>query len=395
MAALDMTAFDAMFKEIYPDGVPEEVAYRKHVFLELVPKADDFEGDVLVLPLFYGGPAGRSATLSTAITNESPSKSKKFVLTIGQDYCSWSVDARTIYASRSNRGAFVSARKKEADLALQSLGLSIAHALYDDGNASIAVVGSGTASPITLTNARDTRWFQEGMVIIADDTADGSSPRVGSGTVTTINEDTGVVAYTGTITALAVGDFIFAQGDVGGLKAKGLAAWLPLAAPSATLFFGVDRTVAPVKLAGTRIDTPTSGIRENVSTLLELVSERGGMPDRVFMSPTNFNALAKDTEATVLREQGGTAKFGFKAFEFEFSGGTAMVTADPDCPGNRAYALTMSSWMVHHLEPLPHIVRDDGRDGVRGATTDTIQMRARTWFQLGCEAPAWNGVCSL
>lgn len=399
MPALDFTGYDAMFKEFYPDGVGEEVAYRKHALLQLLTKKDEFEGDAYVVPIITSGPTGRSASLSKAITNASGATYKKFVILPGasnQDYVAWKVQTRVILASRSNRGAFASARKKEGDLALKQIGASLAHALYGDGSGALGVVSVlPGGNVITLSVARDTRFFYVGQVLQADDTADGSSPRAGSMTVTAVDEDAGqITCGGGLIAGLAVNDTLFQDGDPAS-KLKGLAAWIPLASPGATLFWNVNRSLEPTKLAGSRLNTPGAGVFENVLQMCELVSERGGEPSHIMLSNPKFNELARATEATVERAQGGKGVYGFKTFEFQYSGGSAMVVADPDCPSNRGYVLTLDSWWITHLEALPHIVRDGGVDSIRGATSDDIEMRARYYAELVCEAPAWNGVCAL
>lgn len=396
-ATLDLTEFDAMMKEIYPDGVPEEVAYRRHVLLQKMSKRDDFEGDAYVVPIVIGGPQGRSAKLANAITNIASSVQKKFVITPGAsntDYVVWQIDARTLYASRSNKGSFARARKHEGDLALKQIGNSLANGLYGDGSGQMAQVASVSTNTMTLTRARDTRKFYVGMVLRSDDTSTGASPRTGTMTVTTIDPSAGTVTVGTIVSGTVADDYLFVDGDENN-RIKGLAAWLPLDSPTSTAFWGVDRTVDVEKLSGFRLNNPGAGVFNNILETCENVFELGGMPDVIMLSPNRFNTLAKDTEATIERSEGGDATYGTSGFKFTYSGGTATVYADPDCPDNRGYVLTMDTWWIAHLEGLPHIVRDDGRDALRGATTDTIQMRARYWAEPVCNAPGFNGVCAL
>lgn len=397
-ATLDLTAFDAMMKEMYPPGVPEEVAYRRHTWLQKIEKRDDFEGDAYVVPIIIGGPQGRSAKLANAITNMASSTQKKFVITPGAsnaDYVAWKIDARTLYASRSNKGAFVRARKHEADLALKQIGNSLANGLYGDGTGAMATVDSVASNTMTLTRARDVRKFYIGMVLRSDDNSTGASPRSGTMTVSSLDPSAGTVTVGSIVAGTAAGDTLFVDGDEAN-RIKGLASWLPLTAPTGgDSHWGVDRSVDAERLSGVRLNNAGAGVFNNALELCETVFEVGGMPDLILLSPSKFNTLAKDTEATILREEGGNATYGSKGFDFQYSGGSATVLADPDCPDNRMYVLTTSSWWITHLEGLPHIVRDDGQDAVRGSTTDDIQMRARYWAEPVCNAPGWNGVAAV
>lgn len=399
---LDLTSFDAMLKELYPDKTPEHVATRNRPWLRMVNKQDIFEGDLLVQPVLHEFPAGRSATFATAQTNAFPSESVKFNLTRVRDYGNVLIDAETIRASRSNRGAFVRARQQEIDGVLMALGKSASIALYGSGSGSIGQIATGgiAGAVVTLTNADDVAYFGLNQVIVASTVDGGGAVKGGSVTVLSRDEDAGTVtftvAYTTGIGTGAVLDFLFVQGDYD-LKITGLAGWLPLVAPTGgDNHFGVDRSTDPTRLAGLRQNTPATSVEENILTLAEKIVRNGGEPDLCFINHTAFSNLVKGLGTKVeYQGAGGTADSGFRAVMIHTSAGMVQVIADPDCPPDRGYILTQRVWSLFHLDGFPHIDRLDGNTGLRQSAADGIEVRARYWAQLGCWAPAWNGVFAL
>jgi hypothetical protein len=401
-----MTAFDAMLKELYPGKTPENVALRRHPFLSMVPKADDFEGDNLVCPVYYELPAGRSRTFATAQTNAATSESIKWNVTQAADYAVILIDALTIRASRSNRGAFVNARKMEIDLMLKALGNSASHACYRSGYGALTQLNAdpGTGTTFVCNPIDDARFFMINQEITFSDGQDGQTLRAGgSRTVSAIDEDTGTITVSAALdAALEVGDWVHTEGDPnttsGGLqKIAGLAAHLPLTAPTGgDSFFGVDRSVHPTRLAGQRIDQAANSIEENILELSEEIVRQGGAPDHCFVSHTAFNDLVKSLGSKIeYNGGGGKADFGFGSVAIHTSAGPIRVYPDADCPTNRGYILQMDTWKLHHLDGFPHIDTLDGNSSLRRAAADGIEVRARYWANLVCAAPGWNGVFSV
>lgn len=383
-------------KELYPPGVPENVASRNRVLLSKLQKKDNFYGDQLILPIVHGNPAGRSAVFATAQSNASTSTLKKFALTRAADYGVVLIDAEAIYASQKDVGAFLEAKKNEVDGILDQLGHSLSISLYGSGSGSIGRRGSISSTTITLTSAADAKNFQIGMVLVANDTDNATSVRSGTMVVTGVNEDDGKITVDADdISGFVDNDYLFVEGDPGA-KLTGLAGWIPLSAPSATTFFGVDRSVDTTRLGGVRVDNTSASIEENILTVAEKCVQYGGKPDACFINHTNFSNLVKGLGSKVqYTDTGGKVGVGWRGVMLHTSSGTVEVFPDPDCPSNRGYVLTMDSWCIYHLEGLPHIVTDDGKSSMRRSSADGIEVRVRYWAQLGCKAPAWNGVFSI
>ncbi len=400
--------FDAMLKELYPAGVPQNVATKRHPFLSMVRKVDDFEGDNLVIPIFYENPTGRGALFATAQGNAQPSQSIKWNLTQQSDYAVILIDALTIRASRSNKGAFVNARKTEIDMMLKALGNSAAHACYRSGYGVLGQVTGDvvTATSFVLQNTEDARNFAVGQHIMFAANTDGTGQVASSERqVSAVDEDSGTITMTsGMAGAVAADAYVYTSGDQvdtgtgnGQNKIVGLAGWIPLTAPGGgDSFFGVNRSVHTTRLAGHRLNATGNSIEENILTLSENIVRGGGAPDKCFISHGNFNNLIKGLGTKVeYNGAGGKADVGFGGVQIHTSAGPVMVHPDPDCPSNRGYCLQMDTWALHHLDAFPHIDTLDGNNALRRSANDGIEVRARYWAQLACVAPAWNGVFAI
>lgn len=402
--------WDALLKELYPEGVPGELMMRSHPFMQLVPKDTDATGEYMVIPVVYDLPPGRAAGISTLLSQAGPigaSKHVKFTPSLVEDYAATWLNMLTVYKTANNRGAFVEARKREIDGILKQLGNSLSHSLFRDGSGTVGRIQSGQATTtITLTNRSDAKFFTIGGQY---QVADGSvGDLVGalrdSGdfvTVVAIDEDQGTVtadaAWATQIALTAANDWVIPITDRNE-KATGLAGWIPLTSPTATPFFGVNRTIHPTRLAGSRLDQPTVPAEDTAVELAEIMAERGARPDRLFVSPRQFSKMAKRANQKVAPESaGGNYNFSFSSFTLFTSAGDLKVTPDPDCPDNRGYILTMDTWRLKHLLDLPHIVMDDGIRALRRNGADEIEIRARYYAQLVCYEPGHNGVfsCSL
>ena len=418
--------WNALTKELYPDGLPAEIMMRKHVFLTKVQKDGDAYGDHMTIPVVFDNPAGRSADIGQLLQAAgsygtgliAPTQSRKFLVYLSSDYAATWINELTIRKAANDRGAFVNARKFEIDGLLRQLGNSMGHAIYRDGTGSAGRLDGTSAltgTTFTLLTRADAKFFWIGMQLDAISNVSNVPTLVRALTgsarpvVSKVDEDGGVitcltdsagVAITNLSTywtGLTNTDFLAQAGDftiaAGGGKLRGLAAWLPLAAPvSGDNFWGVDRSVHPTRLAGNRLNDPTAPAEDSIMALAEVMHERGASPDCVLVSPRQFTKISKRLNSKVEYDgAGGDVKYGFMTFGIATSAGILPVYADPDCPETQGYILSLDSWRVKHLG-LPEIVTTDGLSALRRPGLDQIEVRCRYYAQLVCYAPGDNGV---
>jgi len=407
--------WDALLKELYPSGVPEEMLQRDHTFLSMVSKDTDAYGEYMVIPVVYAGPAGRSADIATllggsgnAFSPIGPTKSAKFNVSLVEDYGATWINELTMLKSANDRGAFVNARKFEIDGVITQLGESLSHALFRKGDGTIGKGDNAwtiTGDTITLSRKADTKFFNLGMHLDFIPNSGGSpsgSARALAATyrvvVTSISEDAGTVTCAldgngATVTNIStyytsldnddwiapVGDYNSNYATTGAEKIKGLEAWIPLTEPGGSdSFWGVNRSVWPTRLAGHRLDDSTAPAEDSIMALAEVMRERGARPDVVILSPRQFTKVSKRLNAKVeYQSAGGNADYGFSSFGIATSGGILKVMTDSDCPEDRGYLLRMNTWKLKHLNGLPHIVTTDGLSMLRRSASDSVEVRAR------------------
>lgn len=418
--------WNALLKELYPEGLPAEIMMRKHVLLSKIEKDGDAYGDHMAIPVVYDNPSGRSADIASLLGTNGPigpTQSKRFLVSLASDYAATWINELTIRKAANDRGAFVNARKFEVDGLLRQLGNSMAHALYRAGDGTVGR-GDGAyniaGNVITLLTRADSKFFGIGMVLDFIANSSGvpgafravATQRV---VVTKVDEDAGAITCALDVTGAAVtafstnytsaantdwfapiGDYNASWATTGAVKLRGLAAWIPLVAPTAgDNFWSVDRSVHPTRLSGNRLNDPAAPAEDSIMALAEVMHERGANPDFVVVSPRQFTKISKRLNAKVEYDNaGGEAKYGFMTFGIATSAGILPVYADPDCPEDRGYILTLSTWKIKHLG-LPEIVTTDGLSALRRPGLDQIEIRCRYYAQLVCYAPGDNGVFAV
>lgn len=399
----DLAAAQAVLKELYDGQTVADMIYKRNPMLALVKKATDFEGKVYPQPIITAPSAGRSAVFATAQANQTAFVAKEFMITRVRDYSIYTIDHETMLASQSNKGAFVKGVKTAADLAWKAIENSLAAALFRSGTGSIGQIGTISSGVITLSNPGDVVQFEVNMAIQANATDGGASPRAAAGYVIAIDRAAGTVTVSATLGGSAAtpsgwtaNDYLLVQGD-NNAKVAGLAAWLPLTAPtSGDNFFGVDRSVDPVRLAGVRYDGSGQSIEEAFIDAASLLDREGGEPTIAVTNPLSFAALEKSLGSKVyvdMKTEDG--RIGFKGLQIMTPSGAVTVLSDRSCQAKTAYLLDMSSWELKGLGEMPQMLTYGNTELLRIANADAVEGRIGYYGNLCCNAPGHNAVLKL
>lgn len=401
----DLTAANAVLKELYFGQTPENLVYKTNPFLALVPKKTDAGGKYVPAPIIVGASQGRSATFSSAQANQSPVLAKEFLVTRVSDYSIATIDNQTMLATKGDKAAFVEGLKTVVDGAFRSATLSAASSAFRSGTGSIGKIAAGgiTSGVITLTNAADAVQFEVNQVLQASD-SDGGTARTAKGYVIAVDRTAGTVTVStsqggsaASPTSWAAADFLHTDGDINA-KMKGLAAWLPASAPtSGDNFFGVDRSSDPARLAGVRYAGTTQPIEEALIDSSMLLAREGGMPEYAFMSFASYAALEKALGSKVnYVNVEGPAGIAFKGIRVFGANSEIKVMPDRNCPAATAYLLTLDNWKMISLNDVPHLFRyADGLEALRVYNQDAAEARVGYYANLWCNAPGWNATVSL
>lgn len=403
---LDLSAMNAALKELYDGQVVENLVYADNPFLAMVKKNTDFGGKYKPVPIITGASQGRSSTFSNAQGNQSPVQIESFLLTRVADYSIATIDNQTMLASKTDKMSFLEGAKLVIDGAIRSITNSVASSLFRSGTGSIGKIGSISTtgagpyiSAITLSNANDVVQFEVNMYLVATLT-DGGAASSDVGVVTKVDRSNGIVTISTSASpsvTWAANSFLVVQGDLN-LKPKGLAAWLPVSAPSTgDNFFGVDRSVDPTRLGGVRYDGSAQSIEEAIIDASSLLAREGGKPNVMIVSFASYAALEKALGAKVTyTELKGPAEIAFRGIMINGANSMIKVFPDRNCQALTGYLLQMDTWCLEGLGEVPQILRyGDGLEMLRVSNADAGEVRVGAYYQLRTNAPGWNAVVKL
>lgn len=371
----------------------------------MVKKNTDFGGKYKPIPIITGVSQGRSATFSNAQGNQSPVQVQSFLLTRVQDYSIATIDNQTMLASRTDKMAFLEGSKLVIDGAIRSATNSVASALFRSGTGSIgSISGSPSNGVITLANSADVVQFEINMVLQANASDGGASPRAALGYVVAVDRSAGTVTVSTSMGGAAgnpslwqSGDYLLVQGD-NNAKCAGLAAWLPFTAPSSSdSFFGVNRYADTWRLGGGRYDGSAQSIEEAYIDSSSLVAREGGKPKDSVTNFASWGALEKSLGAKcVYIDRKGPAEIAFRGIRVHGANTTIDVFPDRNCQPNYAYLLQMDTWALEGLGDVPQILRyGDGLEMLRVYNADAGEVRVGAYYNLRTNAPGWNAVVKL
>ena len=411
---INSTNFAAAMKKIYPQKRVELIFYKHHPLMAKLAKAEDFygfdQGGTMAIAVQSGAPSGgRSATFANAQANISAGNDERFNITRKTDYQLWQLQNEVIEASSRDVGAIMRVLQNKGDAALLNLSRNLAAMLYGNGGGARGEIAAITAGGVvTLANSSDIVFFERDMMLQAkaDDGTGAGAIRAGTDTIASVDRSAGTFTLTGAAVPAGwvVGDFMFQQGDIANVV-TGLKGWLPTVAPVAgDAFFGLDRSVDPTRLAGSRFNGIGLPIEEALKRISTLIVRNGGRPDTVFLNPIDYERLELSLEGrarfeTMTTQVGGkrSASIGFDSMLITTTAGKANVFADVNCPQGTGYMLQMDTWKFHHLKGCPHMITQGAGSGGGRMVNDSDRVEFRSVYRgnLACVAPGYNGVVQL
>jgi hypothetical protein len=400
-AYMDLSSMNAALKELYDGQTVENLVYADNPFLAMIKKNTDFGGKYKPIPIITGVSQGRSSTFSNAQGNQSPVQIQSFLLTRVSDYSIATIDNQTMLASKTDKMAFLEGAKLVIDGAIRSCTNSVASAIFRSGTGSIGSIASGgiTSGVITLANAQDVVQFEVNMVLQADATDGGASPRAALGYVVAVSRSAGTVTVSTSMggaaaspSAWAAGDYLLVQGDLNA-KCSGLAAWLPATAPSSSdLFYGVNRSVDTWRLGGGRYSGAAQSIEEALIDASSLLAREGGKPDVCIMNFASYSALEKALGSKIQYvDMKGPADIAFRGIMVNGANSVIKVFPDRNCQQTTGYLLQMDTWALEGLGDVPQILRyGDGLEMLRVYNADAGEVRIGAYYNVRTNAPGWN-----
>lgn len=387
-----------VFKTMFDTGLSDE-AVRLHPTIDSIKKVGDFGGDSIIYSVKYGNAQNiTSGALSVAQAVGTASKGVKFTMTRKKKTGTISLDVEALLAAKVGPdGAFAELVVTEVDGFVGEFWDRLGFDLFRDGTGNRGQRASASTNVITMVTPDDARNFKVGMVVAASPNADGSSPRSGTTSVTNVDVDAGTItlASAAAITSFADNDYLFANPELGS-NIEGFAQCTPLAAPTATLFRNVDRTVFPSLLAGSRINDTNTMVEENAGKVAVKIRQNGGRADTLVLNPQRAWEMFRRLGAKVVYQGGGgTVEYGFEKAIVSSPAGDLQVISDPDCPVTVGRVHLNASHKLRTLQEFVHIANEDGMYNLRMPSDDALETRVRSMSNYQQTEPRNFGVFAI
>lgn len=407
---LDLTAMDSALKEYYTDDRVENMVYLDNPELGLLPKMEEFYGKSLPIPIIYGNPQGRSRNFARAQARALLTSSKigDFNLTRVKDYSLATIDNETLEASKNSMGSFLDAATLEVDGAINSATRSLAISIYRSGYGDIGQILAGSSvagTTITLSNPNDVTNFEVQQELDVSATQSGALRAYGTSTngliITAVDRVNGILTFgfnvndaANGIPTIAASDFLFVRGDHVNAtltSTAGFEAWLPSTNPTATAFFGQDRSIDPTRLGGLRYDASALPIEEAHIKGASLVAREGWKLDHYFESFASFESLEKALGSKVQYvDMKVNAEVSFRGVVINGPKGPIKIVPSQNCPSNRIFGIHMPVWKLYSLGKAVRVIDTDGLQMLRQSSADGVEVRYGGYYNLATRAPGAN-----
>ena len=398
--SLNLAAFDAMLKQLYPSDKVAELVYSKFPLLNLMEKSKIGANNVTKVPLIFSGTNNRSATFATMAAGVDAVDSVAFLIETYNNFNQAKIDHKTILSSKTDRQSFARAVDQAVRGSLQVMMRDMAQTMYGNGTGAIGTISAidDSGKTITFTSRSQVKALEPGCLIQADDAAALTSLRSVTLTVTKVDREAGIITYTGDGSAWQVSDTVCIAGDAT-LKFKGLASWLPhgstRAASLAASFFGVTRNTDSVRLGGIAYDASGESIEDALISAEMRVFDEGGSVGVCVMGTDIFTKLkqAIGSRYTQGNVPGVNATLSYSSVRLAGASGFIDIIVDPFCPAGLAYMLDLETWKIAHLgTDLVNTWNEDSLSALRATDSNDIIVRSYSYIQPYCTAPGKNCV---
>ncbi len=399
---LNMTAANAVLKELYTDQVLQMMVYKDNPALALIHKNTDFGGKYKPIPIIIGTSQGNSNNFTRAQANQTAANLQSFLLTSTSDYAIAQIDNRTMLSAKTDKMAFIQTAKVLVDGAIRAATNRAAFAIFGDGTGTIGQISTISSGVITLAYAGQVTQFEVNQALNAG-TSSGGTQHAAIGYVIAVNRGTGTVTVSTTLGGTAATptswtntNYLTTNGDLNA-KMSGFAAWLPATAPtSGDSFYGVNRSSDVTRLGGIRYSGATTGetIEETIISASSLVAREGGRPSKLITNFATYAALEKSLGSKVqyvTESMINNPQIAFRGIKVSGANTTIDVFPDRSCQALTGYLLQMDTWALEGLGDVPMILKyGDGLDMLRVYNADSSELRVGSYGNVSCNAPGWN-----
>lgn len=414
----------SMLKVYYAKAGLGNLLYRNDQLLKMLgDKAERIEGKVQPFSALYarGGAVSADAIVAVELASTT-AQAKEFQVTPGQLFSSCVYTNKEVLASKTKAGAYVPVATAKMFAALESFRKTLAVALYGSGHGELFTVGSDFDAMSVGTDVTQT-WPINAIYGVDPGTAivyktninDPDSSAIAAGTIKSVNPSSGKVIITPTKSGTPLsGSFVCLKGcttDEGNpLLPVGLGGWLTGNVSTNDNFFGVNRSVAPERLAGVNYQAPGGEAKYlSIEKALLNVQAYGSAADVIVMNTSDALALQQEIEAKtyLTRVDGGKRAKGVMGYDGAgigiFGSFVEKIIPSPYCPIGKAYILDMDTvklWVYSNADKINDKVDEfdtvkDVADTSEDVSNRPYQLLVEDLFTLNPSAITQDGAGTL
>lgn len=367
------TTLSAFLEKVYPQDTVTDELYNECTALAIARK-EDFAGTHYIIDVKTAGQGvSASADYSIANTNRTSSEGKQFLVTESDLFASGGINNKTILKLGTSKNDFKRALEKEMNSCKTAYVRHFAAAFYGEKVGAIgrisAISGGGL---VTLETKGDHKYFAPGQTLRASSDPDAGSPdRAASGVVDSVDHTTGKVQLSAAPALWAAGDYLYVSGNFKATP-KGFFLWAPQTVTPGESFYGVDRSLARLELAGSYFsDSSGAATDEVIEDAIAQAFDIGADVDTMLMNAIRFNALAKSLKDRSMLNLGKVGspdrpEIGFKSIQFMGPKGKPVdIMPDAFCPYAKSPLFRRADLTVAYIgksqgKQLPHYNDFDG-----------------------------------
>ena len=418
----DLVGASKILKQIYSD---QEIVFKLteyDPFLREIDRQTDYGGDSFNFANVFANTQGASGDFATAMGgNGGMTQYARFKMDkLSKMYHTARWDREAMLRAAKKRDAFVIALQSEVDSCLEQMRNKLETEVWGNGGGALCQLSSDVAknTPTLLATAGGAAFLADKTQIInlqvnmpieiaATDGTTGAIRTVATAAfVKSLNYDLATVAIKdvngndlawidtpssagppvvpavpGLSAATAAGDFLFQTGDFRAVMSRipGVLGWIPLADPApGSDWFGVDRSVDRVKLAGSVVDVGSSSMQEGLIGAMAQAHMLGAAgQDRLYINALRFADLAVEmygynqAGAGVRRGEGDKDQMiGFQGITLMGARGAVKVYPAPRVPRDFGLLTKIADWHLLSCGNVPEIIKEDGLIMRRSTTSD-------------------------
>ena len=309
--ALTIASADAFFKNFYINNKKiDALLYADDPFLMRLkrqPISQTVGGKKLIVPVRVGRSPSASKTFTEA-QDQAKSRTgarEDWQLDIDSEYGVVRVSDKAIFASQTDKMAFYRMLRDEIDIAMKGVKQRLCTSLFASKANLAGTVSARSGSTVTLSLAHQVTAFDINDKIEFRNTS-GTLLAGGTYYVTKVDRASRVMTLDKAVNSAVVNNSeVYRVGDYGQTAKLSLPIWLPKTLAGLGSLASVDRTLDPLRLAGSRKQMSASARFDDTirSICAQIYMVTGENPTVALMNPLVEDLIAQEQRAQIRFDQ--------------------------------------------------------------------------------------------